>query len=176
MAINFTTSPAGQVPGNAQAVGVPVFAGRKPAASAGIQLDLTFLKRQGFEGKVGEAVALLANDGSTVVAVGLGAAGEVDADVLRRAGAAFVKAAGQATSAGDRAGVNVTVLDQHAIEREKLGGLVGVSRGSEQPPRLIRMEYTPPGAKTTVVLVGKGITFDSGGLSIKTGDGMMHMK
>src|SRR3954469_17620295 len=98
MAINFTASPAGQVPGNAQAVGVPVFAGRKLAAKAGVELDLSFRKRQGFDGKVGEALALLADDGSTVVAVGLGPAGEVDADVLRRAAAAFVKAAGQATS------------------------------------------------------------------------------
>ena len=47
---------------------------------------------------MGEALALLADDGSTVVAVGLGPADEVDADVLRRGGAAFVKAAGQATS------------------------------------------------------------------------------
>ena len=68
MAINFTAAPAGHVPGNAQAVGVPVFAGRKPASAAGIDLDLAFLKRQGFEGKVGEALALLADDGSTVVA------------------------------------------------------------------------------------------------------------
>src|SRR5438874_13014600 len=97
MAINFTAAPAGQVPGSAQAVGVPVFAGRKPASAAGIELDLAFLKRQAFEGNVGEALALLADDGSTVVAVGLGPADEVDADVLRRGGAAIVKAAGQAT-------------------------------------------------------------------------------
>src|SRR5205814_9415516 len=99
MAINFTAAPAGQVPGSAQVVGVPVFAGRKPAAAAGVELDLAFLKRQGFEGKVGDAFALLADDGSTVVAVGLGPAGDVDADVLRRAAAALVEGAGQATPA-----------------------------------------------------------------------------
>src|SRR3954452_16970981 len=95
MAINFTAAPAGQLPGNVQAVGVPMFTGRKPAATAGIELDLAFLKRQGFEGKLGEALVLLADDGGTVVAIGLGSAGDVDADAIRRAAAAFVKAAGQ---------------------------------------------------------------------------------
>src|SRR5438270_12113982 len=99
MPITFTAAPAGKVPGNVQAVGMPVFAGRKPAADAGVELDLAFLRRQGFEGKVGEAVALLADDGSTIVAVGLGSAGEVDAEALRKAAAAFVKAAAQATTA-----------------------------------------------------------------------------
>src|SRR4051812_26403998 len=99
MAINFTAAPAGQLPGNVQAVGVPMFTGRKSAAAAGIELDMAFLKRQGFEGKLGEALALLADDGGTVVATGLGSAGDVDADAIRRAAAAFVKAAGQATTA-----------------------------------------------------------------------------
>src|SRR5207248_6875106 len=52
----------------------------------------------------------------------------------------------------------------------------GVARGSAEPPRLIELVYEPPSARGTVALVGKGITFDSGGLSLKTADGMETMK
>ncbi len=64
------------------------------------------------------------------------------------------------------------------IEQEALGGLLAVSRGSAEEPRMIKMSYRPSGDKggTAVALVGKGITFDSGGLSLKSGDGMMAMK
>jgi leucyl aminopeptidase len=63
------------------------------------------------------------------------------------------------------------------IANQGLGGLLGVSLGSEQPPRLVKLTYTPTGKATgTVALVGKGITFDSGGLSLKTADGMETMK
>src|SRR4029077_10845137 len=68
------------------------------------------------------------------------------------------------------------VLDEKAIKKERLGGLEGVSRGSAQPPRLIKLTWDPPRARASVVLVGKGITFDSGGLSLKSADGMMSMK
>jgi leucyl aminopeptidase len=75
---------------------------------------------------------------------------------------------------------NVTIVSwaESKIEDERLGGLLGVSRGSAQPPRLVYATYDPePGASLThVALVGKGITFDSGGLSLKTGEGMMTMK
>ena len=78
-------------------------------------------------------------------------------------------------------GLECTVWDEHEIERERLGGLRGVSLGSSQPPRLVKLVYTPSGAAKgkatpTIALVGKGITFDSGGLSLKSGDGMMTMK
>ncbi len=69
-----------------------------------------------------------------------------------------------------------TVWDEKKIETEKLGALRGVSLGSDQPPRLVRLEYNPAGAKKTVFFVGKGITFDSGGLSLKTAQGMETMK
>ncbi|MBK5224522.1 MAG: leucyl aminopeptidase [Acidimicrobiia bacterium] len=73
--------------------------------------------------------------------------------------------------------LKVTVMDEAAIRSAKLGGLLGVNRGSELPPRFVRLSYTPDGEPTgRVALVGKGITFDSGGLSIKTGEGMMTMK
>ena len=66
---------------------------------------------------------------------------------------------------------------RQAIKKGKLGGLLGVNRGSTNPPRLVELTYTPKGtAKGFLALVGKGITFDAGGLSIKTGQGMMTMK
>ncbi|SRR5579875_749406 len=80
---------------------------------------------------------------------------------------------------GEEAGLEVRVWDEVDIANEGLGGLAGVARGSEEPPRLIKMTYSPPGdggPVPTVALVGKGITFDSGGLSIKTADGMTAMK
>ena len=76
-------------------------------------------------------------------------------------------------------GLEIRVWDEHDIEREHCGGLRGVSLGSDQPPRLVKLTYTPAGATRstpTLAIVGKGITFDSGGLSLKSGDGMMLMK
>ena len=74
-------------------------------------------------------------------------------------------------------GLAVEVLDERAVAELGLGGLLGVALGSEEPCRLIKMTYDPPGgADATVALVGKGITFDSGGLSLKSGEGMMTMK
>lgn len=73
-------------------------------------------------------------------------------------------------------GVKVTVWDEKRLEKEKCGGILGVGRGSEMPPRLVKLEWAPKGAKTHIALVGKGITFDSGGLSIKPGNSMVTMK
>jgi leucyl aminopeptidase len=84
-----------------------------------------------------------------------------------------------------RDGVTVEVWDEARIHDEHLGGLLGVARGSTQEPRLVRVDYSPPAAPGQgqagtrpphVVLVGKGITFDSGGLSLKTASGMETMK
>ncbi|MHB1709780.1 MAG: leucyl aminopeptidase [Acidimicrobiales bacterium] len=82
----------------------------------------------------------------------------------------------------DVPGMTVEVWDEDRIQAEKLGGLLGVARGSNQPPRLMKAEYLHPdsldqdGRAPHVVLVGKGITFDSGGLSLKTPGGMETMK
>ena len=57
-----------------------------------------------------------------------------------------------------------------------MGGMLGVNKGSDEPPRLIKMTYSPRNPTGSVALVGKGITFDSGGLSLKSGEGMMSMK
>ena len=72
--------------------------------------------------------------------------------------------------------MTVEVWDEQRIADERLGGLLGVARGSTQPPRLVRVEYRPAdpieidGRVPHLALVGKGITFDSGGLSLKTAD------
>jgi len=261
-----------------RALAVGLFAGLRPPrdrAHAVADLDLAYLRRRGFEGKVGQAEALMADDGGVIVAVGLGEQDRCDRESLRRAGAAATRAAwrspslalafvdtaaatvnaetaaqsvvegallaaytfaghkssptrasierftvvstdragalaglarGQAVAeavalardlanqpagdltpsrlaeaAGEAAGdgVAVTVSDEHAIAARRLGGLLGVARGSAEPPRLIELSYDPPDftADTpTLAFVGKGITFDSGGLSLKTADGMMAMK
>jgi len=79
---------------------------------------------------------------------------------------------------GTKSGLKVTVWDKARIKKEKLGGLLAVNQGSEHDPRLVRLQYIPKvkKPKAHVVLVGKGITFDSGGLSLKTPQGMMTMK
>ncbi|MGH8981312.1 MAG: leucyl aminopeptidase [Acidimicrobiales bacterium] len=78
---------------------------------------------------------------------------------------------------GSRPRTTVEVWDEDRIAAERLGGLLAVARGSSEPPRLVRATYEPDGeARAHVVLVGKGITFDSGGLSLKPPEGMMTMK
>ena len=76
------------------------------------------------------------------------------------------------------AGVKVEILDETQIEKLGMGLLLGVARGSAEPPRVIVFRYDPPGAPATPVLglVGKGITFDTGGISIKPAEKMEQMK
>jgi leucyl aminopeptidase len=82
-----------------------------------------------------------------------------------------------AQRAGRRYGFRVTVLNERQIRRLKMGGLLAVAKGSEQPPRFIIMEYKPKRRPaSTIVLVGKGVTFDAGGISIKPAAGMGEMK
>jgi leucyl aminopeptidase len=74
-------------------------------------------------------------------------------------------------------GVSCKVLDMPALKREKMGGLIGVGQGSANPPCLIVLEYKPKKkASKTIAFVGKAVTFDSGGISIKPGAGMEDMK
>jgi leucyl aminopeptidase len=73
--------------------------------------------------------------------------------------------------------VKVTVLDEAGIRKEKMGCFLAVTQGSEQPPKFIVMEYKGPKApKAPIVLVGKGITFDTGGISLKDPGAMDEMK
>ncbi|UUO03681.1 leucyl aminopeptidase, partial [Mycolicibacterium novocastrense] len=82
----------------------------------------------------------------------------------------------RAKALGEAAGLSVEVLDEKALEKVGYGGIIGVGKGSSRPPRLVRL--THKGAKRRgkrVALVGKGITFDTGGISIKPAANMHHM-
>ena len=262
------------VPSDTEVLGVPVFADLNLPAGAGATVNRRFLSAMGFEGRPGQTERLQAEDGSIVVAVGVGPADELDTDALRRAGAGFVRSVGRARRAavtlpaaargrvaagravqavvegialggyrftahkakkagqksasplldsvavvgGDhgglrrgqqvsasvlrardwvnepprsmtprhlalraealasQTGLDVDVWDEDRLASERMGGLLGVAAGAAEPPRLIRLVYDPPAARGEVALVGKGITFDSGGLSLKTSDGMRTMK
>lgn len=84
--------------------------------------------------------------------------------------------ADEARSIAKRRGLRCTVMDRARMESLGMGLLLGVTRGSREPPKLIVMEYRPRGAKGTLAFVGKGITFDSGGISLKPGAAMDEMK
>ena len=73
------------------------------------------------------------------------------------------------------AGLDIEVLDDTALEDQGFGGILSVGRGSSRPPRLVHLTWAPSGASTKVALVGKGITFDTGGISLKPGSGMEDM-
>jgi leucyl aminopeptidase len=73
-------------------------------------------------------------------------------------------------------GLTVRVWSGPQLEKERLGGVIGVGIGSVRGPRFLRLAYEPRGAKATLALVGKGVVFDSGGLSLKTAGGMETMK
>ena len=261
------------VPAPVDVIAVPVWKGR--SVPTGSPVDVDFLERRGFEGRVGETAAINGADGTAVLAVGLGDPATVTADSFRRAASAAVKGAANAkvmalslldaatgavgldaaaqavaegvllgayaftayksearvprlakvvvvsngagvaeavrrglivgravalardlineppgvltprrlaelaVAEGRRVKLDVRILDERGAAAAGLGGLLGVAAGSTEPPRLLELLYEPAGAKTstpTVALVGKGITFDSGGLSLKTGAGMMTMK
>ena len=260
------------VPARVEVLAVPVWTGRQPVAPSLAELDLAFLERRGFEGRLGETQALLADDGIAVIAVGMGERGRLTGDGLRRAAAATVRAGGragrlglaltaaapagmpaaEATQAvvegavlasyaftewksdpkpaalkevvvvgGDADGaergsvvagavgtardwvnepagsltprklaaaatkvaratkLGVRVVDASAARSGGLGGLLGVAAGSSEPPCLLELLYEPAKSARstpTVAFVGKGITFDSGGLSLKTAAGMASMK
>jgi leucyl aminopeptidase len=260
-----------EAPADVAVLGVPVFSGGEVPAGAGAELDGHWLSERHFEAKPGETLALPADDGTTVIAVGMGARDDVTAETLRKGAAALVRAAwhspavattlvaaapeldgaaavqavvegaalaayrftrykgdphpclletftvvaeGRAAESGLQRGnrvvaavtmardlvnepagamtpsrladvaaeaaaggrLELTVWDEVDIASENLGGLEGVARGSDEPARLIRLAWEPPNPRARIALVGKGITFDSGGLSIKSAEGMETMK
>lgn len=75
-----------------------------------------------------------------------------------------------------KAGLKVGIMHRAQLERLKFGALLAVAAGSEQPPCMVEMAHTPKGAKKTIVLVGKGVTFDTGGISLKPSANMDAMK
>ncbi len=84
--------------------------------------------------------------------------------------------ADEIAAAAGKAGLDVEVLDERALRKGGYGGLLAVGLGSAAPPRFVRLGYTPRGATTRVALIGKGVTFDTGGVSIKPAAGMWEMK
>jgi leucyl aminopeptidase len=84
--------------------------------------------------------------------------------------------ASRAREVAAAAGIDCTVLDENQIAAERMGALLGVARGSDRPPRLVVLRYRHGGEGKTLALVGKGVTFDSGGLSLKPTDHMVDMK
>jgi leucyl aminopeptidase len=84
--------------------------------------------------------------------------------------------ADQAVARGKRHGFKVAVKDRATLRREGYNALCGVAQGSANEERLITMDYHPKGARKTLVVIGKGVCFDSGGISLKPGDKMWEMK
>jgi leucyl aminopeptidase len=86
--------------------------------------------------------------------------------------------ADRAVALAGETGLTVRVWDERELAADGFDGIVGVGKGSVRPPRLVQLTYRPRGRafRRHVVLVGKGITFDTGGLSLKRGDGMVTMK
>jgi leucyl aminopeptidase len=93
-----------------------------------------------------------------------------------------VEMARRAQDMAARYGLDIEVLDEHRMKELGMGALLGVARGSDEPARLIIMRYLPEGDEAlldrlpTIALIGKGITFDSGGISLKPAEGMEQMK
>src|SRR5579872_1594385 len=82
----------------------------------------------------------------------------------------------RASEVARQCGLRCEVLDKTALESEKMGSLLAVAAGSDQPPRLVYLEYDGGQSAPVLGLIGKGVTFDSGGLSIKPNDSMLTMK
>lgn len=76
----------------------------------------------------------------------------------------------------DENNLECTILDEHLIEKENMNAMLAVGRASAHKPRLIHLAYKPKNAKKTISLVGKGLTYDSGGLSLKPATSMVTMK
>jgi leucyl aminopeptidase len=82
----------------------------------------------------------------------------------------------RAVDVADASGLEATILDEGELRELGFGGLLSVASGSSEPPRLIRLHYAPDEARERIALVGKGVTFDSGGLSLKPWQSMQEMK
>ncbi len=131
---------------------------------------------------------LTAADGAAAavpVAEALASAVMLARDLVNTAPSDLVPAtlASEAERVAAASGLDAEVLDEKALAEQGYGGILGVGQGSMHPPRLVRLEYTPAqagagqaGELKTVVFVGKGITFDSGGLSLKPPKSMETMK
>ena len=80
------------------------------------------------------------------------------------------------TDTAKKENLKVKIFDEKELKRKKFGAMLAVAAGSESKPRMIVLEYNPKGAKKTVALVGKGVTFDSGGINLKPTGSLEEMK
>jgi len=150
-----TAGPAGPAPRTPLAVAAIVSGLSGPEAQAAVNRSVVLA-----------AAVRQARDWVNVPAADLYPQAFVDA-----ARAAVTELSGAAARA-----IGVDVLDESDLADGGYGGLLGVGRGSDRPPRLLRIAYRPAKARGHLALVGKGITFDSGGYSIKPATGMITMK
>ena len=147
------------------------------------QYRYTVLKSEPQVSELGE-VHVVGKGGKRVQAalelgVAVGEAVCVSRDLVNEPGGTLTPPvfADEVVNLADSYGFEVTVLDEEAIREAEMGGLLGVNRGSELPPRFLELRWRPEGnVRGRVALVGKGVTFDSGGLSLKPADSMMGMK
>ena len=123
-------------------------------------------------GAAGEAAAAIAEATAVATAVAL-ARDLTNTPSLRKSPQWLADAAIRVAA---DSGLTVRIWTHEELLSSGFGGLTAVGSGSDRPPRLIELSYTPPAPDRHVVLVGKGITFDSGGLSLKPNDGMKAMK
>ena len=128
--------------------------------------------------KLVEMVLVGGDPAESEIAAALSLAGGVTLarDLINRPAEDKPPAALADIASGLSSDVDVKVYDENEIIEAGFGGLIGVNRGADRPPRMAVMRYSPDGATKTVAFVGKGIVFDSGGLSIKTAAGMETMK
>ncbi|MBN1690114.1 MAG: leucyl aminopeptidase [Dehalococcoidia bacterium] len=136
--------------------------------------------------EIGEIV-LLENDNSMFDAMGAGlemgritaAAAMMARDMVNEPANHMTPShmAERAREIASRHGLNIVVMDRAQMEKEKMGALLGVARGTSEPPNFIVMDYRGnPAGKEIIGLVGKGLTFDSGGISLKPQEFMSDMK
>ena len=133
------------------------------------------------EGGVREAVVVTGERAAVAAGARAAEAACVARDLVNEPGGSLTAPvlAERAAALAGAAGVACTVHDEKAIRRLGLGGLLAVNQGSTHPARFVELVYEPARVKRstpTAALVGKGITFDAGGLSIKTAEGMAAMK
>ncbi len=144
------------------------------------------LKTSDDEQKALDALELVVRPGDNAAAVeAVARAGEIIAEATALARALVNNPPNVATPTmlaetarriGQRFGLRVEIMDRADMERLGMGAFLGVARGTEEPPKFIVLEYNPGAAADTVVIVGKGITFDTGGISLKPGENMETMK
>ncbi|MDQ1128586.1 leucyl aminopeptidase [Microbacterium sp. SORGH_AS_0888] len=141
------------------------FAGYKSAPAAERAAEVVLLDAAATASDVADATAVAAAVALVKDLVSVPAEWLSPADLAARAAAEV-----------DDLPVTVTILDETELAEQGFGGILGVGQGSDRPPRFVRLDYKPEGATRHVALVGKGITFDTGGLSLKPAASMVGMK